>query len=77
MKVLFLKTVAITLGCLASSAVGYSEDYDAPAAAVVSSKKNVRGAAMVAVDESARYYDYSSDSFSRDDVRRARGKVRR
>ena len=76
MKVLFLKTVAITLGCLASSAVGYSED-DAPAAANVVSKKNVRGAAMVAVDESARYYDYSSDSFSRDDVRRARGKVRR
>ena len=74
MKVLFLKTVAITLGCLASSAVGYSED-DAPAAVV--SKKNVRGAAMVAVDESARYYDYSSDSFSRDDVRRARGRVRR
>ena len=67
MKVLFLKTVAITLGCLASSAVGYSED-DAPAAV------NVRGAAMVAVDES-RYY--SSDSYSRDDMRRARGKVRR
>lgn len=70
MKVLFLKTVAITLGCLASSAVGYSEDYDAPAAANVVSNKNVRGAAMVAVDESARYYDY-------DDVRRARGRVRR
>ena len=69
MKVLFLKTVAITLGCLASSAVGYSED-DAPAAANVVSNKNVRGAAMVAVDESARYYDY-------DDVRRARGRVRR
>lgn len=73
MKVQFLKAAAITLGCLASSVVAYSnsEDYDAPAVVSKNDIQNVAaGAAMVAVDESRYYYDY-------DDRRRARGRVRR